>query len=129
MDNLALGDDDSSNPGDDNPPSYSGKQPVDMITDYLRAVNAHVLTALTAQFSDAMLSSMDFEVVATVPAVWSDKAKALTLKAVKEAGFGPYNFEVSMVAEPEAAATWALKALKTEAGKNDIQVCDCRFET
>jgi len=124
MNNLDLADDDSSDSSDDNPPSYPGKQPVDMIADYLRAVNAHVLTVLTAQFSDAMLRTMAIEVVVTVPAVWSDKAKHLTFKAVREAGFGPYDFEVSMVTEPEAAATWALKALKAESGRDDIKVCD-----
>ncbi|KAF8541822.1 hypothetical protein BDD12DRAFT_803390 [Trichophaea hybrida] len=123
MDSLEIADNNDSD-SEDNPPSYPGKQPVDMISDYLKAVNTHVVTVLTAQYTDAILKTMDFEVVVTVPAVWSDKAKALTLKAVKEAGFGPYEFHVSMVTEPEAAATWALKALKAEAGKNDIKVGD-----
>jgi hypothetical protein len=124
MESLDL----ESEEDDDNPPSYPGKRPVDMITDYLRGVNNHVVKVLEQQFTSSLLRTMTFEVVVTVPAVWSDRAKDLTFKAVKGAGFGSYEFQVSMIAEPEAAAIYALKALKAEeAGSdksNDIQVGD-----
>jgi hypothetical protein len=103
-----------------------------MITNYLRGVNNHVVKVLEQQFTSSLLRTMAFEVVVTVPAVWSDRAKDLTFKAVKGAGFGSYEFQVSMIAEPEAAAIYTLKALKAEeAGSrrdepndSDIQVGD-----
>jgi len=126
MESLAIG----SPEDNDNPPCPPGKRPVDMITDYLRSVNNHVVKVLEQQFTSSLLRTMAFEVVVTVPAVWSDRAKDLTFKAVKEAGFGSYEFQVSMIAEPEAAAIYTLKALKAEeAGRDepsdsDIQVGD-----
>ncbi|KAF8249042.1 actin-like ATPase domain-containing protein [Wilcoxina mikolae CBS 423.85] len=122
IENLDLGE--KEDDSDDNPPAPPGKRPVDMITDYLRGVNNHAIKCLEKQFGTPLLKTMAFEVVVTVPAVWSDRAKDLTYKAVGQAGFGSYKFQMSMVTEPEAAAVYTLKALKAETGGSSIQVGD-----
>ena len=114
----------NQDPCDDNPPDPPGKQPVDMITDYLRGVNSHVLRVLNQRHTPSLLRSMAFEVVVTVPAVWSDRAKDLTFKAVTRAGFGEHEFQISMVAEPEAAAIYVMKDLGMGVRGGGIQVRD-----
>jgi hypothetical protein len=47
----------------------------------------------------------------TVPAIWSDEAKAATRAAAKAAGFGSRpGDEINLIPEPEAAAHLALKS-------------------
>ncbi|OBT74407.1 hypothetical protein VF21_06831 [Pseudogymnoascus sp. 05NY08] len=68
----------------------------------------------------------------TLPAIWSDEAKAATLTAAKNAGFGhnPHD-EVFTIAEPEAAAIATLKkyaepgALNSIKENENILICDC----
>ncbi|KAH7336643.1 hypothetical protein BKA65DRAFT_37690 [Rhexocercosporidium sp. MPI-PUGE-AT-0058] len=87
------------------------KEPVDIVSDFLTGVRKHVETTLKIRYA-SMLQSLCREVVITVPAVWSDKAKNLTYKAVCNAGFNAENTKISMITEPEAAAIYALRDLK-----------------
>lgn len=91
--------------------SNVSKEPVDIVSDFLTGVRKHVETALEIRFA-SMLQALRREVVITVPAVWSDKAKNLTYKAVCNAGFNAENTRISMITEPEAAAIYALRDLE-----------------
>lgn len=57
----------------------------------------------------------------TVPAIWSDKAKDLTIKAARFAGIHP----VTLIKEPEAAALYTMYALDNALQVGDaFVVCD-----
>lgn len=70
-----------------------------------------------------------FEFWFTVPAIWSDAAKAATRNAACEAGFGSRRGdEIYMVPEPEAAAIATIKYLAEDDNVqpgDGILVCDC----
>jgi len=121
LENMSIG---GSGEDDDNPPLYPGKQPQDVVADFLTGVNEHVVQTLIKQFSHRLLSTLQIEIVITVPAVWSDRAKDLTFQAVGKAGLGEFKYSTSMIAEPEAAAIYTLKSLKGGASGDDIQVGD-----
>lgn len=101
--------DDQAN--DASPTRQLAKEPVDIITDFLSGVRTHLQNVLEARYG-TMLKGLRREVVITVPAVWSDKAKNLTYKAVCNAGFNVEGTKVSMITEPEAAAIYILRDLK-----------------
>ncbi|RPA89023.1 actin-like ATPase domain-containing protein [Choiromyces venosus 120613-1] len=121
MENMSIG---GSSGDDDNPPLYPGKQPQDVVADFLTGVSQHVVQTLVNQFSHRLLSTLQIEIVITVPAVWSDRAKDLTFRAVSKAGLGEFKYTTSMIAEPEAAAIYTLKILKGGASGDDIKVGD-----
>jgi hypothetical protein len=102
------------------PPLYPAKAPVEIITDFLSGVRSHLLAVLETRYGKTNLSLMEMEVVITVPAVWSDKAKELTCKAFYKAGFNNGDFKVSMIAEPEAAAIYILREKKGDPGSKIV---------
>lgn len=97
--------------------------PESALTDYLRALLKHVSEVLKHKVGSAF-GSMTFTYVITVPAIWSDRAKVLTLDCAEKAGMGPSPIQI--VSEPEAAAIHTLKASNPHGMKvNDtIIVCD-----
>jgi molecular chaperone DnaK (HSP70) len=118
--NLTDDDDDDSAL----PPAYPGKEPKDIVADYLTGVKEHVFQHLRTEFGPALFAACTLDVVITVPAVWSDKAKDLTFQAVTKAGFVGDKERIKMVTEPEAAATYTLKTLKSGAGGDDFKEGD-----
>lgn len=100
-----------------------GKQPVDVVADYLCCLRNHTLDVLKRKYSRAFLAETPIDYVMTVPAVsvlfqfgfqvadlvkmWSDVAKSLTLQAAESAGFGRGD-AIRLVSEPDAAAAWTL---------------------
>ncbi|ORY18798.1 hypothetical protein BCR34DRAFT_472752 [Clohesyomyces aquaticus] len=120
IEGLSLDDMDSD--GEDGPPEYPGKDAVDIVADYLTHIREHVWTNLQSQYGEALLDSLDKEVVVTVPAVWSERAKDQTLKAVTRAKFPAT--KLMLVTEPEAAAIYALKEMQEGARRNEIQTGD-----
>jgi hypothetical protein len=116
---LNLGDSDSED--EDGPPDYPGRGPVDMVGDFLTEVRKHVWGELTSTYGEPTLKTLTKELVITVPAVWSERAKDLTLKAVTKAKFDAE--KISMVTEPEAAAIYTLKGMTEGANKEEIKVC------
>jgi hypothetical protein len=104
------------------PPAYPGKEPKDIVSDYLSGVKEHVFTHLRTAFGPELFEVCDLDVVITVPAVWSDKAKDLTFQAVTAAGFVGDKERIKMVTEPEAAAAYTLKSLMAGAGGENIKV-------
>jgi molecular chaperone DnaK (HSP70) len=86
------------------------KEPVEIVTDFLSGVRIHLQSVLEARYG-IMLNGLRREVVITVPAGWSEKAKNLTYKAVCNAGFNVDETKISMITEPEAAAIYILRDL------------------
>ncbi|KAJ5485119.1 hypothetical protein N7539_005107 [Penicillium diatomitis] len=87
-------------------------------TDYLRAVLNHVHSVLKSQVGPAF-DHLTFVNVITVPAMWSDKARACLRTCATEAGFGDGS-TIHIISEPEAAAIHALQA----SSPNDLEVGD-----
>lgn len=95
-----------------------------VVTDYLRALVDHVLKTLRNQIG-AALDAMEITYVITVPAIWSDQAKARTLTCAEKAGLAD-STKIHIVSEPEAAAIHTLKATnphKLSVG-DTILLCD-----
>ena len=80
-----------------------GKTAVDVAADYFRALYAYIQQILNNTYGDKFLAQQNLQYVITVPALWSDRSKALTLRAASEGGF---NGKVTLVTEPEAAAVY-----------------------
>lgn len=89
-----------------------GKKPIDVVTDYLRAVYNMFWGVLIEKLGGSdILDVTPIEYWLTVPAIWSDEAKHLTAKAARTAGFGSRKEDkLSLISEPEAAAHLALKS-------------------
>lgn len=88
----------------------ANKQPVDVVADYLRALKAHALDVLSKNFGTEFWNVIPVEYHLTIPAVWSDAAKALTHQAANQAGIGSAK-DLILIAEPEAAALYCLTDL------------------
>jgi hypothetical protein len=92
------------------------KQPTDIVADFLAQVKAHLIKNLDQKYGKAVWRTLPITLVVTVPAVWSDLAKARTLEAVDKAGFNGLEFTQSVqtviTTEPESAAIYTMKALK-----------------
>lgn len=85
-----------------------GKTAEDVISDYLKCFWDHTLATLRRKREELELYT--WQVVLTVPAVWTPAAKDKTLKAAIKAGMPA---DIQLVTEPEAAALAVLKD-KTE---------------
>lgn len=57
-----------------------GKPVVDVASDYLKALYEHAMGYITAAYPRDFVDMQQKKFVLTVPAVWSDKAKDLTLR-------------------------------------------------
>lgn len=91
--------------------------------DFLHEIYLFVSKMLRQQMSDSTFEKTPMECWITLPAIWSDEAKAATLTAARNAGFGhkPYD-EVFTIAEPEAAAIATLKKYSEPGALNPIKV-------
>ncbi|KIX03793.1 uncharacterized protein Z518_07346 [Rhinocladiella mackenziei CBS 650.93] len=99
------------------------KHVVNVASDYMRAIFQHAIKAIGDGYMDReSLSQMKRQCVLTVPALWSDKAKNMTLQAAQTAGIAP----VEMITEPEAAALFTLHSMRSKGlkAKDAIVVCD-----
>jgi hypothetical protein len=99
------------------------RDPVDVAADYLTEVRKFVFAHLSQIYKDGLFSTLAKELIVTVPAVWSEKAKDQTLKAVSKSNWE--TSKISLVAEPEAAAIYTLKWMKSGANKEQINNGEC----
>jgi hypothetical protein len=104
---------DEPDPASNRTPAH--KEPVDIATDFLSGVRVHLQSVLEARYGK-LLSELRREVVFTVPAGWSEKAKNLMYKAVCNAGFDVDETTISMITEPEAAAIYILRDMDYGSG-------------
>lgn len=58
------------------------KDPVDVAADFIGAIYKHALSKIEASLVREYFNACTKEFILTVPAVWSDKAKDLTLKVL-----------------------------------------------
>ncbi|KAL1866881.1 hypothetical protein Daus18300_006584 [Diaporthe australafricana] len=82
------------------------KDLVDVAADYIGAIYKHALSVIESAGVREYFHFCQKEFVLSVPAVWSDKAMDLTLKAAKKAGIHPVN----LIKEPEAAALYTFSS-------------------
>jgi len=104
------------------PPAYPGKEVVDIVADYLAKVRETAYTTMRKRYGEVMFNSMRKELVVTVPAVWSERAKDQTMKAVGRAGWGAQ--KMSMVTEPEAAAIYTLRGMMESSSRAEMNIND-----
>ncbi|EGP82386.1 uncharacterized protein MYCGRDRAFT_97567 [Zymoseptoria tritici IPO323] len=112
------------------------KTPVELCADYLTEVIQHAYAYLSRTITAEVLEATPIDFWFTVPAVWSDKAKADTLRAARYAAkqaklrWHP-DSQLFLIREPEAAAVATVSAL-TQGGSqqhikvgDSILICDC----
>jgi molecular chaperone DnaK (HSP70) len=85
------------------------KTAVEVAGDDLEKLVVHAREVLTRRFGTA-LRAMDLEYILTVPAVWSDKGKDLTMQAAHRAGIS--SDSLRLLSEPEAAAVCAIRTIQ-----------------
>ncbi|CAO3645991.1 unnamed protein product [Mucor hiemalis] len=89
----------------------NGLNIIDVIADYLRAFHLHVCTELLKGFAGNYDQSR-FRYCLTVPAMWSDRAKATMREAAIRAGLinaTDHPDRLMLISEPEAAALYCEK--------------------
>ena len=80
--------------------------------NYLTALRTHAEHMLSQIIPEKALRRTQKEYIISVPAVWSEKAQRLTSQCAIRAGMGSED-TLHMVSEPEAAATYAFKAMNS----------------
>ena len=86
-------------------PLGAEKSASDLTTDFLRELHGHIMRTLRSKLGNGVVNSTPIRYTITVPAIWSDSAKDLTLKCARDAGIGT---DTTLLSEPEAAATYVL---------------------
>ncbi|KAF9105975.1 Heat shock 70 kDa protein 12A [Mortierella sp. GBA35] len=100
--------DDASGP---HPPLPNGLTVVDAIADYLRLFHAHVVQTVLKGFGSAF-EQHHIQYCLSVPAMWTDNAKAIMRQAALQAGMiSPLDppHRLLLISEPEAAALYCEK--------------------
>lgn len=88
-----------------------GKSAKDVATEYLRGMRNMFDELRDERFSSQGLDDLPIDFWLTVPASWSEQAKLLTKNAAIDAGFATRPIDrIMLIAEPEAAAHYALKS-------------------
>ncbi|RPA91804.1 actin-like ATPase domain-containing protein [Choiromyces venosus 120613-1] len=96
-----------------------GKRPVNVVADYLSELHKHTIDHLEKTLGKEVVKVSPLDFTLTVPAVWSDAAKNLTLQAAELAGLGRKS-SLRLISEPEAAALCCLRDIEP----NHLQVGD-----
>jgi molecular chaperone DnaK (HSP70) len=109
-----------------------GKSATDVVSDYLKEVYQHTMRTLEQRLSSEILKITPIHYWFTVPAIWSDRAKAATRDAIKAAGFCSRTMdEISLITEPEAAAVATLNTMANDKSVENVRtgdgvlICDC----
>ncbi|KAL5115879.1 hypothetical protein ACEQ8H_006195 [Pleosporales sp. CAS-2024a] len=103
----------------------SHREPVDIIADFLMQVKTHLFKNLDNRYGQDLWKTLPITLVVTVPAVWSDRAKDLTLQAVMRAGLDSLQFpqldRTIVATEPESAAVYTIKSLNGSAREQQFK--------
>jgi hypothetical protein len=99
-----------------------GIEPVKVVTDFLSHVREVTVESIERTYQVEFVRNTEIEYVLTVPAIWTDSAKDLMVKAAINAGFGKHRLNFNLVSEPEAAAAYTLRAIQP----NDLNVGSSR---
>lgn len=110
------------------PPGKTAKR---VVRDYLNELYKYFEDRLKRQ-DEAFFQITPMEVWITVPAMWTDAAKTVTIEAAQAAGFASRAMDsIHMITEPEAAALSVLTnrvgigSVELGNGVQNILVCDC----
>ncbi|KAK1976354.1 hypothetical protein LZ30DRAFT_603637 [Colletotrichum cereale] len=103
----------------------ANKDPVDVISSYIRRLWNHSVECITISAGDELVKMCKFNVVITLPAIWPDYAKARMRRAAENAGIlekrSAGKTTLDFISEPEAAA---LATMRDLAGRPNIKVGD-----
>ena len=104
----------------------NGKIAVDFIADHLRALWTHAISAINKARGEAIVESLAFHVVITVPAIWKDYARQIMREAVQNAGILDWRLagstKLTFAPEPEAAALCTLYELSDGVQDGNVYV-------
>ena len=102
---------------------------VQLSTDYLTALNKRIEWTLLQKIPEKTLTGNPKEYIITVPAWWSDQARASIFSCFIEAGMGSPS-TLHIVSESEAAAVYALMSIDTHGlqVRDSFIVCDAGGE-
>jgi len=102
-----------------NIPLRAGKTAAETTTDYLKLLYSHLMKTLHQRFISTLYNT-PIQFVLTTPAIWSHEAQNATCQAAKDAGFTSRAGDtLTMVSEPEAAASYCLKEIYHERSNSD----------
>jgi len=102
-----------------NIPLPAGKTAAETTTDYLKLLYTHLMETLRQRFIRTLYNT-PIQFVLTTPAIWSHEAQNATCQAAKDAGFTSRAGDtLTMVSEPEAAASYCLKEIYHERSNSD----------
>jgi molecular chaperone DnaK (HSP70) len=90
-----------------------------LVVDYLSALRKQAANELHRTIPSIILRSSRLDYIVTVPAMWSDKAKATARSCAERAGMGD-GHSLQIISEPEAAAIYAFDAMDPD----DVHVDD-----
>jgi len=102
-----------------------GKSAGDVTSDYLKLLYAHTMAFLRRRMPES-LDDTPIHFILTTPAIWSEQAQSATCNAAKKAGFANRPKDrITMISEPEAAASYTLKDLNSrQSGSNNpLKIC------
>lgn len=101
---------------------HSNRDVVTLCSDYLNRLREDAEKSMRERLGETTYNLLRKELVVTVPAVWSDGAKDLTLKAIDKAGIRVD--KLTLVTEPEAAALFTLKQVMEGPSKAEFRAGD-----
>ncbi|TGZ81553.1 actin-like ATPase domain-containing protein [Ascodesmis nigricans] len=101
-------------------------KPVDVATDFLSSVREHAFKCISASYDKDFVAQSKIEYILTIPAIWTDQAKALVVQAARKAKMGTHRVNFHLVSEPEAAAAYTFRVIQPHNLKvgESIVVCD-----
>ncbi|KAK5719921.1 hypothetical protein LTR15_007194 [Elasticomyces elasticus] len=113
-----------------------GKTAIDVCTDFLSEVAKFAHSELVKVYGEHVLTVSPLEFWLTIPAVWSDRAKADTLRVFQRAAtrtdlFNNAEASTFLIPEPEAAAVAAITDVSKDGSRlqvkpgDSVLVCDC----
>ncbi|RYC84381.1 hypothetical protein BFJ63_vAg12749 [Fusarium oxysporum f. sp. narcissi] len=111
--------------------SKVGKEPVEIVACFLRKIWDHSVESIRRAIGDGVMKRSKFQVVITLPAIWSPYAQQRMKMAAKQAGILDPRLAGSttlrFVSEPEAATLATIKDLSKRSSikaGDTIVVCD-----
>lgn len=85
--------------------------PVTVVSDFLKSVLETTKANIKNCYGAGYIRACGMEYVLTVPAIWSDSAKAQMVKAAEGAGFGSHQEDFHFISEHECVAAYTLNAI------------------
>ncbi|KAK0125658.1 hypothetical protein ONS95_000339 [Cadophora gregata] len=108
--------------------TYTRKGPEDIVQDYLARVVDYLLQTIPS-FTGELRLRVPIDIVATIPAGWSYRAKNSYYQALRYAGLNKDNFprmsNILLVSEAEAAAAYTARYLKESCGTDILKLREC----